>query len=102
MGMNKPEISSDLSAPLAKREALVLELKALIIHALNLHHIQPEQILPETSFGPGGLNLDSVDILEVVVAVEQGYKVKVKDAQAGQKHFGSLSSIADFILEQSA
>ena len=100
--MDKPEIITNTPAPISRRDSLIAELKALIIHALNLHHINPDQIKPETTFGSGGLNLDSVDILEVVVAVEQKYKIKVKDAEVGQRYFSSLTGIAEYIMGQSA
>ncbi len=95
--MNKLEMN--LSPLPADRDQLVQELKALIIHAVNLHHLAPEEIRSDTAFGPDGLNLDSVDVLEVVVAVEQRYQLKVKDAEVGRQHFGTIGNIADFILQ---
>ena len=93
--MNNLEMST-----VTAKSSLVLELKALIINAVNLHHIQSEEISPETPLGATGLNLDSVDILEVVVAVEHKYQVKVADAEVGRKYFGSIGGIADFIMDQ--
>jgi acyl carrier protein len=40
-----------------------------------------------------------VDILEIVVAIEHKYKVKVKDADVGRKYFTSIGGIADFITD---
>ncbi len=73
------------------------DITALIIDAVNLHHLSPDQIQPQTPLTQGGLNLDSVDILEIVVAVEQKYKIKVKDAEVGKKYFTSIATIADFV-----
>lgn len=97
--MNKPEMIVEAGTTNMDRELLVGELRTLIINAINLHHLKPEDIKAETPFGPDGLNLDSVDILEVVVSVEQKYRIKVKDADSGRKYFGSLGGIADFILQ---
>ncbi len=94
--MNKPEIATSF---VNEKEALTKEVKNLIVRAVNLHHLDPDEITAGTPFGPDGLNLDSVDILEIVVAVEQRYKVKVKDADIGRRSFRSAGDIADFILE---
>lgn len=76
---------------------LTAEITALIVDAVNLHHLSADQIRPEMPLTQGGLNLDSVDILEIVVAVEQKYKVKVKDADVGKKYFVSIATIAEFV-----
>jgi acyl carrier protein len=94
--VNKPEIA----APIGDRQRLLAELKAVIVDALNLRHLDAAHIKPETTFGPEGLNLDSVDILEVIVAVEQKYKVKVKDPDMGRRYFSSLAGVADFLLTE--
>lgn len=56
----------------------------------------------ETPLGATGLELDSVDILEVIVSVEQRFGVKVADAETGKRYFKTIGSIADFILLQPA
>jgi acyl carrier protein len=45
----------------------------------------------------GGLELDSVDMLEVIVAVEQHFGVKVADAETGKKYFRTLGGITEFV-----
>lgn len=81
------------------RDSLVAELKTLIVDSVNLHHMDKNLIKADTPFDTNGLNLDSVDILEVVVCVEQKYNLKVKDASVGRKYFVTIGGIADFILE---
>jgi len=76
---------------------LVNEVADLIIKSVNLQHMASSQLSAETALTQGGLGLDSVDILEVVVAVEHRYGVKVPDAKSGIQHFGSIGSICDFI-----
>jgi|GEM_PF-2433095 len=73
------------------------EVATLVIGAVNLHHIDPATLNAETSLREAGLELDSVDMLEVIVAVEQKYGVKVVDAEAGKKYFRTLGGIAEFI-----
>lgn len=78
-------------------QSLVTEVKNLIITSVNLHHLDPAAITAETSLREGGLELDSVDILEVVVAVEQTFGVKINDAEVGKQHFRTIGTIADFV-----
>jgi acyl carrier protein len=72
----------------------------VIVDAVNLRHVDKSTIGPETSLTQGGLGLDSVDILEVVVAVEQKFGVKVKDAESGKANFQTIGTIANFVLSK--
>lgn len=76
------------------------EVRNIIVGAVNLHHLDLETITPETSLRDGGLELDSIDVLEVVVAIEQHFKVKVGDAETGKKYFRTIGGVADFVLLQ--
>ena len=80
-----------------ENSALVTEVADLIIKSVNLQHMAGPQLSAETPLTQGGLGLDSVDILEVVVAVEHKYGVKVESAQTGAKHFKTIGTICDFI-----
>lgn len=80
-------------------ESLVNEITNLIIEAVNLHHLNRSLIKADTPLGHEGLNLDSVDILEIVVTVEQRFKIKINDAELGRQVFKSVGSIADFVLK---
>ena len=82
---------------MARDSKLVNDVKSLIITSVNLHHMDPATINDETSLREGGLELDSVDILEVVVAVEQQYGVKINDADVGKKYFRTIGTIADYL-----
>ena len=61
------------------------EVITVIRDSVNLHHLEPSRFTSETSLREGGLELDSVDILEVIVAIEHKFGVKVDDAEAGKK-----------------
>ena len=69
----------------------------LIRTSVNLHHVDKARFQPETSLRDGGLELDSVDILEVIVAVEHKFKVKVDNAETGKKYFRTIGTIAEFV-----
>lgn len=73
------------------------EVISVIRNSVNLHHLEPSRFTPETSLRDGGLELDSVDILEVIVAVEHHFKVKVEDAEMGKKYFRTIGTITDLI-----
>lgn len=81
---------------------LVLEIASLVVGAVNLHHVDPATLRAETSLREGGLELDSVDMLEVIVAVEQKFGVKVADAETGKKYFRTLGGIAEFVKANAA
>lgn len=78
---------------------LFQEITKTILEAVNLKHVDPKTLNSETGLGEGGLGLDSVDILEVVVTLENRYGVKVKDASMGKKVFQTLGTITDWIHE---
>ena len=71
------------------------ELKAKIIESLNLQDITPEQISDDAPlFGPGGLELDSIDALELVVMLEKNYGIVIKDMEEGRPAFRSARALA--------
>lgn len=76
---------------------LATEVKSVIISAVNLHHVDPTSIVATTSLRDGGLGLDSIDMLEVVIAIEQHFGVKVADPEVGKRHFRTVGTIAEFI-----
>lgn len=81
-------------------EALKYELKNQIIEALNLEDIRPEDIADDAPlFGNGGLELDSIDALELVVILENNYGVKIADASTGEKVLYSIDTVAAYIMD---
>ncbi|OYY48882.1 MAG: acyl carrier protein [Methylophilaceae bacterium 17-44-8] len=80
-------------------ETLSLEIKHLIINALDLEDITPEDILDDAPlFEPDGLGLDSIDALEIGVALRKKYKLQIQDSNANNRdHFRSVSSLAHFV-----
>jgi acyl carrier protein len=80
------------------REQLIEDLKQQIVAQLNLQ-VQPESINAEDPLFNEGLGLDSIDALELIVLMQQRYKVKLVNAEEGPKVFQSVNTMADFILE---
>ena len=82
-------------------EDLVLELKKLIIETLKLEEVTPEDIEDEGQLFGDGLGLDSIDALELVVALEKTYGVAIPDSEVGERVFRSVKTLAQFVKEQS-
>lgn len=75
-----------------------LELARLIVEFLNLEGVKPEEIEPQAPLFGDGLGLDSLDMLELSMAVEQTYGVKLRsDDPDNAKIFSSLRSLAEHI-----
>ena len=83
------------------REQLIEDLKRQIVAQLNLQ-VQPESINAEEPLFNEGLGLDSIDALELIVLMQQNYKIKLVNAEDGPKVFQSIGTMADFILENQA
>jgi acyl carrier protein len=78
------------------------ELARLIVETLNLD-ISPDDVDPEASLFGEGLGLDSIDILEIALAVSKTYGVKLRsDDENNAKIFGSLSDLNSYIQQHKA
>ena len=81
-------------------EGLEAEIKALIVESLMLEDLTPEEITSEAPLFVEGLGLDSIDALEIAMALEQRYGVAVgEDAEKNQEIFASVRSLANFVSE---
>ena len=74
----------------------------VIRNSVNLHHLEDSRFGADTSLRDGGLELDSVDILEIIVAVEHRFGVKIDDAEVGKKYFRTIGTIAEFVQLKNA
>jgi len=78
-------------------EELILELKNEIINVLNLEGVKPENIATDDELFGGGLGLDSIDALELIVLLEKNYGIKLKDPAQGKEIFRSVRTMAEFV-----
>jgi acyl carrier protein len=79
------------------------ELKQLIIDTLALEDVSPEDIEPEAALFVEGLGLDSIDALELAMALEERYGVQIgEDPEQNQQIFASVRSLATFVDESRA
>lgn len=78
------------------------EIKALIVESLRLEEVKPQDIDSAAPIFGGGLALDSIDALELGVAIQKRYGIKMSaDAEENKKHFSSVKSLAAFVASQS-
>lgn len=73
------------------------ELKSKILTTLGLREVNPEDLTEDTLFFDGGLRLDSIDILELAVTVEEDYGVVIDNKELGEKVFVTIGTLAEYI-----
>jgi acyl carrier protein len=83
----------------AKEMDFLNELKTSIIETLNLTDVEPSELTTDTAFFEDGLNLDSIDILELAVMIEEMYGVSIENRELGEKVFITLGTLARYIEE---
>ncbi|MDR2213398.1 MAG: phosphopantetheine-binding protein [Pseudomonadales bacterium] len=78
--------------------ALEQEIKVLIIEALGLEDIAPEDIDRETALFGEGLGLDSVDALELGLALQKRYGLVMDpETRNMSQHFANVANLAEFV-----
>jgi acyl carrier protein len=81
-------------------EELCKYLKKMIIDTLKLEEITAEEIKDDAPLFKEGLGLDSIDALELVVAIENIFNVIIEDEDVGKRAFASVNTLARFIQEE--
>jgi acyl carrier protein len=80
---------------------LQLEIKNLIIDALGLEDMAAEYIAADLTLFGEGLGLDSVDALELGLAIQKRFGIKIDaEAKDTRKHFANVASLAAFVSSQ--
>ena len=83
------------------RTALQTEVKELLVSGLRLETPATDIADDAPIFGEG-LGLDSIDALELVVLVEEQFRVSIPDEDVGRKALASVNALVDFILAERA
>lgn len=84
-----------------EKEALKQQLKAQIIHFLNLTELTPADIKDDDPLFGAGLGLDSIDSLELIVLLKKEYGISIQDPKQGRKILVDVNTMADYITEHS-
>ena len=74
--------------------ALKQQIRQLMVENLMLQISADEIGDDQPLFGPGGLGLDSVDALQIVVALDKNYGLKIPDPETARKIIYSVNTIA--------
>lgn len=81
-------------------ESLEQELKQMVIDVLDLEDITVQDINTDEPLFVDGLGLDSIDALELGVALQKRYGVKIEaESEKTKEHFASIKNLAKFVEE---
>jgi len=77
---------------------LHIELKRIIIESLDLEDISIDDIMDDEALFVEGLGLDSIDALEIGLALQKRYGIKIKaSAEETRQHFYSVNTLAALV-----
>lgn len=77
-------------------------LKEMLIERLKLEDLTPDDIGDDDPLFEGGLGLDSIDALEIVVMLEGEFGIKLKNEPGARESFRSVSALARLVDERTA
>jgi len=83
-------------------EDLKSEIKLLILETLNIKNVKPEDIdeaIPIFS-KDSALQLDSIDGIELIMAIQKKYEVRIADQNLARSVLESVNSIAEFVARE--
>lgn len=95
-------LTMDESDATGRSDELKRELKELIVSALGLEDIEPEEIKDDQPLFGSGIGLDSIDALELVVSLEKRYGIKIGSSEESKQALKSVDSLAALILSKRA
>ncbi len=78
------------------------KLKEMLIERLKFEDMTPDDIDDDAPLFAGGLGLDSIDALEIVVMLESEFGIRVKNEGSARDNFRSISALADFVEQRIA
>ena len=83
------------------RDTLITELKTVIVEECDAEFSE-EDIADDTRLIGEGLELDSLDALQIALAVKDRYGVRIEGGPDSRKAMASVGHLADFIIESKA
>ena len=78
-------------------QVTVGQLKSMIVQKLNLKGVTADSLGDDDPLFGRGLGLDSVDALELVLAIESEYGIQIQDAEVGKEAFASARVLCSFV-----
>ncbi len=96
--LESESFSKEIHRPAMPDETLREEIKEMMVENLMLK-VTKEEIADDLPlFGPGGLGLDSIDALELVVSLEKKYGVSVANSEIARQALATVNSIHDYVV----
>jgi acyl carrier protein len=80
------------------------EIKKMVLEALKITDVAPDALIDDVSLfeGANAIQIDSVDALEIVMALQRKYQVHIDDQNPGRFIIKSIDSIAQFVSDELA
>lgn len=81
---------------------LKIEIKEVILQALNINNIKPAEIQDDAPLFARDniLGLDSIDAIELIMAIQKHFKVRIADQNLARHILESIDTIADFLIKE--
>lgn len=97
------QVNANISDTMSNQTEQEARLARLIVKTLNLEDIEPAEIDPGTPLFGEGLGLDSIDALELALAISQEYGVQLRtEDDKVEQAFETLRSLNAYIVERMA
>jgi acyl carrier protein len=78
-----------------------LDVARLLVETLHLEHLQPKDLQPEDPLFGEGLGLDSIDALELALAISKAYGFQLRsEDKENRRIFASLRALSQHIAQQ--
>jgi acyl carrier protein len=95
--MESTVTTANIAVPMHELEKEVIE---LLISSLNLE-VKPSEVTPDTPLYGDGLGLDSIDILEIALAVSKRYGFQMRsDDPKNKESFASIRALSLYISQE--
>lgn len=91
------ELPPSIVEHVAKREAVLARVRGVLVSALKVA-LPPEQIELDAPLFGTGLGLDSVDAVELVVAIETEFGLHLPEGSAGPSEFRTVHSLVELVM----
>ena len=90
----------ELNGTAAELEEIKAKLKKLLVAQLSLEDLNPADIEDDAELFGEGLGLDSLDAVEIAVAVEKKYNVRISLEESSRVIFRTVKTLAGYVRKQ--